>query len=157
VRNAWLLLHLIGMSGFLTTHAVSVYAMFEVRSYAADRDKIVEITELSRRTMKPMYLSSALLLIGGIGGGIKQSMFGQSWLLLSIVILLGLSALMSVTATPYMKKLRLGCTRWADGTFTLSDEGLTALLASKIPALVSATGTVGLLAILALMIYKPGS
>jgi uncharacterized membrane protein len=145
------------MSGFLTTHGVSVYAMYQVRGYASDREMIVETTELSRKTIMPMYVSSALMLVGGIGGGVSQSMFGQSWLLISIAVLLVTAAGMSMTATPYMKKLRLGCTRWADGTYTLSDEDLKGLLASKIPALVSAMGSVGLVAILWLMIYKPGS
>ncbi len=65
--------------------------------------------------------------------------------------------MMSSVATPYMKKLREGCTVWHDGTYTLSEDELRATLAGPITLITAAVGTVGLLLVLYLMVYKPGA
>ena len=45
----WLFLHLVGMAGFLATHGVSMYAMFQVRAVDGDRDKIFDLCVFSLR------------------------------------------------------------------------------------------------------------
>ena len=65
--------------------------------------------------------------------------------------------LMSVTATPWMKGLRNGCTRWADGSYTMDDAELARTLAGPVPLIVTGIGTAGLLVILLLMFLKPGA
>jgi hypothetical protein len=56
-----------------------------------------------------------------------------------------------------MKRLREGCTRWSDGSFTLSDEDLRATLDGPATAITAASGGIGLLVILYLMVFKPGA
>jgi hypothetical protein len=56
-----------------------------------------------------------------------------------------------------MKRLREGCTRWSDGTYTLDDDGLLAALDGPTTAITAATGGIGLLVILYLMVFKPGA
>jgi cytochrome bd-type quinol oxidase subunit 2 len=153
----WLFLHLVGMAGFLAAHGVSMYAMLQVRTAGTDRAQIFELCQLSKRTVPPMYVSTGLLVVGGVAAGIQRDMFGESWLWISILVLLATMAMMSSVATPYMKKLRDGCTRWHDGTYALSDEDLHATLAGPVTMLTSAVGTLGLLVILYLMVYKPGA
>ena len=153
----WLFLHLVGMAGFLATHGVSMYAMFQVRAVDGDRGKIFDLCELSKRSVPPMYMSTALLLVGGVAAGIQGKMFGRSWLWISILVLLATMAVMSSVSTPYMKKLRDGCTRWHDGSYTLSDEELGAALSGPITSITAAVGTLGFLLILYLMVYKPGA
>jgi hypothetical protein len=153
----WLFLHLVGMAGFLATHGVSMYAMFQVRAVDGDRDKIFDLCELSKRSVPPMYMSTALLLVGGVAAGIQGKMFGRSWLWISILVLLATMAVMSSVSTPYMKKLRDGCTRWHDGSYTLNDEELGAALSGPITSITAAVGTLGFLLILYLMVYKPGA
>jgi hypothetical protein len=153
----WLFLHLVGMAGFLATHGVSMYAMFQVRAVDGDREKIFGLCELSKRTVPSMYVSTGLLLVGGVAAGIQGKMFGQSWLWISILVLLATMAVMSSVSTPYMKKLRDGCTRWHDGSYTLSDEELGTALAGPITSITAAVGTLGFLLILYLMVYKPGA
>lgn len=153
----WIFLHLVGMAGFLTTHGVSMYAMFEVRAVQGDRRRIFDLCLLSKRTVGPMYISTGLLVVGGVAAGLQGHMFGQSWLWISILVLLATMAMMSSVATPYMKKLRDGCTVWHDGTYTLSDEELRTALTGPITIITSAVGTLGLLVILYLMVYKPGA
>jgi hypothetical protein len=157
VLSFWMFLHLVGMAGFLATHGVSMYAMFQVRGMDGDRDKIFDLCLLSKRTVGPMYISTGLLIVGGVAAGLKGRMFGQSWLWVSILVLLATMAMMSSVATPYMKKVRDGCTLWHDGTYTLSDDDLQAALDGPVTTITTAVGTIGLLAILFLMVYKPGA
>ena len=152
----WAFLHLVGMAGFLAAHGVSMYAMFQVRTVDGDRERIFELCDLSKRTVPSMYASLGLLLVGGVAAGIQGKLFGQSWLWISILVLLATMAAMSSMATPYMKKLRDGCTRWHDGSYTLSDEELTSMLTGSVTTITAAVGTLGLLVILYLMVYKPG-
>jgi len=91
----WIFVHLVGMAGFLATHGVSMYVMFQVRAVDRDRDKIFDLCLLSKRTVTPMYLSTGLLLAGGVAAGLVGHMFGQSWLWISILVLLATMAAMS--------------------------------------------------------------
>ncbi len=153
----WIFVHLVGMAGLLATHGVSIYAMFQVRAVDGDRDKIFDLCLLSKRTVGPMYASIGVLVLGGVAAGLRGHMFGSSWIWISIVVLLATMALMSSLATPYMKKLRDGCTLWHDGTYALSDEDLVAALRGPVTMVTAAAGSLGLLAILYLMVYKPGA
>jgi len=153
----WVFVHLVGVAGFLVTHGVSMWALFAVRAAGTDRDRILEWCETSKRTTGPMYISLGLLLLGGVAAGIDGAMFAQGWLLGSLVLLLVLTALMSVVATPYMKRVREGCTRWADGTYTLTDAELRSELEGPTTIVIAASGSAGLLAILYLMVFKPGA
>jgi cytochrome bd-type quinol oxidase subunit 2 len=153
----WVFVHLVGVAGFLVTHGVSMWAMFAVRSVGADRDRILEWCETSKRTVMPMYVSFGLLLLGGVAAGIDGSLFADLWLLVSLLLLLVLTALMSLVATPHMKRLREGCTRWSDGSYTLDDDALRTVLDGPATAITAASGGIGLLVILSLMVFKPGA
>lgn len=153
----WVFVHLIGVAGFLVTHGVSMWALFAVRAAGVDRERILEWCETSKRTTMPMYVSFGLLLLGGTAAGIDGALFAEWWLLGSLALLLVLTALMSVVATPHMKRLREGCTRWADGTYTLSDDELQSALDGPATMITTASGSVGLLVILYLMVFKPGA
>ena len=153
----WVFVHLVGVVGFLVTHGVSIWAMFAVRAVGTDRDRILDGCENSKTARVPMYVSLGLLLLGGVAAGIDGSLFAQWWLLASLGVLLALTASMSMIATPHMKRLREGCTRWADGTYTLTDEELEAVLAGPATMITAVTGTAGVLVIIFLMVFKPGS
>jgi hypothetical protein len=153
----WVFVHLVGVAGFLVTHGVSMWAMFAVRSVGGDRERILEWCETSKRAVMPMYISMGLLLLGGVAAGIDGSLFADGWLLGSLALLVVLTAVMSLVATPHMKRLREGCTRWSDGTYTLDDDGLRAALDGPATAIIAATGGIGLLVILYLMVFKPGA
>ncbi|MGZ8580735.1 MAG: hypothetical protein ACXWW9_05570 [Actinomycetota bacterium] len=155
--RVWVFIHLVGVAGFLVTHGVSMWALFAVRTVDGDRDRILEWCETSKRTTMPMYMSFGLLLLGGVAAGIDAALFADWWLLGSLLLLLVLTALMSVVATPHMKRLREGCTRWADGTYTMSDDELRAALDGPATTITVASGSVGLIAILYLMVFKPGA
>lgn len=153
----WVFLHLVGMAGFLVTHGVSMAALFQVRAAGGDRDRILAICEGSKRMTRPMYLFTILLLVGGVAAGIDATAFDEFWLWGSLLILILTMGAMSFTATPYMKTVREGCTVWADGTYPLSDEQLDATLRGPMTMIVTLTGSAALVAILYLMVFKPGS
>jgi hypothetical protein len=157
VYRFWVFVHLVGVVGFLVTHGVSMWAMFAVRAVGTDRDRILDGCENSKTARVPMYISLGLLLLGGIAAGIDGALFAQWWLLASLGILLVLTASMSMIATPHMKRLREGCTRWADGTYTMTDEELEAVLKGPATMITAVTGTAGVLVIVFLMVFKPGS
>ena len=153
----WVFVHLVGVTGFLVTHGVSMWALFAVRAVDGDRDRILDWCETSKRTTMPMYISFGLLLLGGVAAGIDGALFADWWLLGSLLLLLVLTALMSVVATPHMKRLREGCTRWADGTYTMSDDELRGALEGPATTITVASGSISLLVILYLMVFKPGA
>jgi Predicted integral membrane protein (DUF2269) len=157
VYRFWVLIHLVGVAGFLAAHGVSMFALFAVRAAEGDRERILEWCEASKRTTLPMYVAFALLLLGGVAAGIDGSLFAQGWLLGSLVLLVLLTVLMSLVASPHMKRLREGCTRWADGSYTMSDEELRVALAGPATMITASTGGIGLLVILYLMVFKPGT
>ncbi len=153
----WVFVHLVGVVGFLVTHGVSIWALLAVRAVGTDRARILDGCENSKTARVPMYISFGVLLLGGIAAGIDGALFAQWWLLASLGILLVLTASMSMIATPHMKRLREGCTRWADGTYTLTDEELEAVLNGPATMITAVTGTAGVLVIVFLMVFKPGS
>lgn len=153
----WVFVHLVGVVGFLATHGVSMWTMFAVRAVGTDRERILDRCESSKATTMPMYVSFGLLVLGGVAAGVDGALFAQWWLLGSLLLLVALTASMSMIATPHMKRLREGCTRWADGTYTMADEELEAVLAGPATMITAASGSIGLLAIVYLMVFKPGS
>jgi hypothetical protein len=159
VDEFWVLLHLAGVSAFLIVHGVQMWMMFALRPSFPDRERIFDRAEISRRATLPMYVSLGVLLVFGVVAGLTGGWFtgDAAWLWGSIVVLLIVTGLMSVVATGFMRKVREATTRWADGSYTLDDEGLKALLDGPQAALSSAIGGVGLLVILFLMVFKPGA
>lgn len=155
--RVWVFVHLVGVVGFLVTHGVSMWTMFAVRAVGTDRDRILDRCETSKATRVPMYGSFGLLMLGGVAAGIDGALFAQWWLLASFGLLLALTASMSMIATPHMKRLREGCTRWADGTYTMTDDDLRTALSGPATMITAASGTLGLLVIVYLMVFKPGS
>ena len=153
--NWWKFVHLAGLIGFLASHGVSMFVLDRIRKVDLDRDRIAQLISLSGQTTMPMYVSLLVLLAGGIGAGITIHAFWQLWLTVSIVILLVTVGLMTALAAPYFKAITAACEVRPSGVPRKSDEELTALLRSPRNALISAIGTLGLFAILYLMIFKP--
>ena len=157
VYELWVFIHVLGVARNPATHGVSMYTMFAARGGERDRERILFLCELSKRTIGPMYVSMGLLVLGGVAAGIQAKLFAQTWLWASIIVLLVIVAAMSVTGTPWMKELREGCTRWHDGTFTMTDEELAAHLDGPMVPIVAGSGAAALVLILYLMVYKPGA
>jgi hypothetical protein len=77
------------------------------------------------------------------------------WLWVSIGILVVTVALMTSVAAPYFKQITAACEVRPSGVPRKSDEELGALLHGSTTTLITAVGSIGLVAILYLMIFKP--
>ncbi|MEP7060667.1 MAG: hypothetical protein ABI828_08040 [Actinomycetota bacterium] len=153
----WFWLHIAGTLGFLAVHGEQAVAMFRIRTAGSDRAAIEALTERSKTKTARSYAALGVIVVSGTAAGIHRSEFGAAWLWAAIIVLLVTVGLMSVTATPWMKRLRYGCTRWADGSYAMDEQELAETLGGPVPLIVAATGAAGLLIILFLMFAKPGA
>jgi hypothetical protein len=153
--NWWKFLHLVGIFAFLICHGVSIFVLYRIRNVQLDRVKIGELISFSGQTTMPMYVSLLVLIAGGVGAGITIKAFSQLWLWASIAILLVTVGLMAAVASPYFKRITAACEIRPSGVPRKADEELNALLHGRTTAVITAIGSVGLAAILYLMIFKP--
>jgi cytochrome bd-type quinol oxidase subunit 2 len=152
----WVLLHLVGVAGFLATHGVSMFVMYRVRAVGGNRDRIADLIALSRSTVIPMYAFLGMLLLGGIVAGLQNDWFNDWWIWEAIVVLLITTGAMYGLAKPHMNRLLEACTVRPSGVPRVSDEELNELLSGPRTTLVTAIGAGALIVILYLMIFKPG-
>ncbi len=156
MTDLWVFLHLAAVAMFLLFHGVQVWALFALAPAFPDRERIFDRAEQSRMASTPMYVALGVLVLFGVIAGIDGSYFSNGWWLWgSIVVLLATIGAMASMAGPYMKRVREATTRWADGSYTMSDEDLETMLRGSRPRTIAAIGIAGLLIILWLMVAKP--
>jgi hypothetical protein len=152
----WVLLHILGVVGFLTAHGVSMYVLYQVRAVDLDRGRILGLLTFSGSTTVPMYVSLLALLVGGVLAGIAGGWFSYWWIWLSILVLVLTTAAMYAMAKPYFERLKAACEVRPSGVPRVSDEELRQILEGPSTNLIAAIGGLGLVIILYLMIFKPG-
>jgi cytochrome bd-type quinol oxidase subunit 2 len=151
----WLLfLHVASVLALLATHGASMAVLYAIRK-EHDRARIMAMVQLSGRTTVPMYVSILLIVVFGSLLAFKLHMWEETWLWLSIAILVATIALMNVVAKPYFRKIKEACQLRPSGVPRISDEELADVVASSIAHLISLIGALGLLSILYLMIFTP--
>jgi cytochrome bd-type quinol oxidase subunit 2 len=156
VINQWLLYaHILSVLVFLASHGVSIAVLYRIRS-ERDRSKIHDLVSLSGETTVPMYAALGAIVLTGVVAGIKFKSFRQWWIWLAIVLLVSTVALMVVVAKPYFARVKAACGVRPSGVPRVSDEELGEILASSRAHVITAIGAGGLLAILYLMVFKPG-
>jgi hypothetical protein len=154
--NWWKFLHLAGLVAFLACHGASMFVLYRIRNVDLDRSKIADLISFSGQTTMPMYVSLLVLVVGGVGAGITSHIyFSQLWLWVSIGILVLTVAFMTAVAAPYFKQITAACEVRPSGVPRKSDEELDALLHRSTTSLITAIGSIGLVSILYLMIFKP--
>jgi cytochrome bd-type quinol oxidase subunit 2 len=151
----FVLLHIVGVVSFMTCHGGSMFVLYRIRQ-STDREKILDLLTFSGETVIPMYISLAVLVVAGVIAGIGGSWFHFWWIWAAIGVLLLTTGLMTVTARPYFQRVKAACAIRPTGVPRASDEELAELVGGPTANLITAIGTVGLLVILYLMIYKPG-
>jgi hypothetical protein len=152
----WVLLHLLGVAAFLISHGGSMFVLFRIRKLGGDRNKIEDLLAFSGETVVPMYVSIGVLIVAGSIAGFAGKWFHYWWIWAAIGVLAATTGLMTVTARPYVQRVKAACAVRPTGVPRASDEELTELLNGSTPAVVTAIGVVGLLVIFYLMIFKPG-
>lgn len=152
----WFMLHILGVVAFMAAHGASMFTMFRVRNLDLDRARIADAISFSGTTTRPMYISLAVLVIAGFVAGVQGNWLDDWWLWIAVVVLLVTTGLMTAIAAPYFRRITEACGVRPSGVPRTSDEELTALLHGPTTTLITVIGTVGLLVILYLMIFKPG-
>lgn len=151
----WLLFgHILAVAALLMNHGVSMYVLYAIRDQT-DRQKILDLIQLSGRSILPMYVSIGLIIVFGFLLALEINVLSAWWIWLSVIILLVVIGLMSATARPYFARVKEACELRPSGVPRVSDEELQQILHGGNTNIITAIGAIGLIAIFYLMIFKP--
>ncbi|MFN2609820.1 MAG: DUF2269 family protein [Actinomycetota bacterium] len=148
------LVHIIGVLGFVATHGVSMVIGFKVRK-EGDPKTVALLIALSRSTFNYMYAFTLILLAGGISAGFVGHLWGTGWMWTALVLLVLIFGYMSAVPAPFYGKLRQAAEIESSGGSPIPGQDLVSLRVSKIPTVTSVIGIVGLALIAWLMVMKP--
>lgn len=151
--NWWKFIHLLGVVGFMAAHGTSMAATMLIRRIR-DPQRISGVLQLSATTVLAFYISTLVLLVGGIGAGIRGRWFGQGWIWLSLGLLVAVGILMFPLARGYFRRIRMVIELMESGT-AVSQDDFIRVLNSGNPMLTVGTGSVAILFIVYLMVFKP--
>lgn len=147
-------LHVLAVFGLLATHGVSMFVLYRIRG-ERDRKRILDFVTLSGETVLPMYISIGAIVVTGVLAALEFDRFGQLWLWVAIALLVVTIVLMILLAKPYFRRVKAACEVRPSGVPRVSDEELGEILGGSTAHAITTVGTIGLLAILYLMIFKP--
>jgi hypothetical protein len=160
----FVLLHILGVFGFLLAHGASVAVAFRLRS-ERDPTRIKALLELSNAYLNAMYGGLLVLLLFGILAGISGAFWtsGKLWIWAALVVLVGIVVGMYLVALPFFNNVRhaVGLATFDDVRKGLqppeptSASQLETLLASSAPMTTALIGLGGLAIIAWLMVLKP--
>jgi hypothetical protein len=154
----WLvLLHLVGVFGFLLAHGVSVFVVFRIR---AERDlaALRALLSLSMTAGSVTFISLLVLLAGGISAAFVGGWWSRGWPWAALGVLVVVWGAMSAQAGNAMRWLRVAVGIQGPGKGVGQPgtaEEIAAAVARVRPAISAIIGFVGLAALLWLMVLKP--
>jgi len=155
------LLHIVGAFIFVASHGAAIWMSLQIRR-ERDRARITALLDLSSASLGGLYVGLVLLLVGGIWAGIIGDWFKFGWIWLALGLVVAITVLMYLIATPFFSKLRAALgqrtmqTKKTDpDPVPLSDDEVLAIVARTPLAALSGVGVGGLLIILWLMVVKP--
>ena len=149
----WVFIHLVGVVGFAAAHGTSMAATVLMRRIR-DPQQVSGILQLSAATVNVFYISTLVLLVGGIGAGIQGRWFSRGWIWVSLGLLIGVGILMFPMARGHFRRVRMVLELMGSGT-TVTGDDFARVLNSGNPILTAGTGVVALLFIVYLMVMKP--
>ncbi len=148
-------LHIVSVIGFAGIHGASMVVLYVIRG-ERDRRRILDLLAFSSKTVLPMYLSLAAIVVTGVLLTIEVAAYRRLWIWLSIGLLVLTGVLMWSVAKPLGERVRAACELRPSGVPRVSDEELAQILRSPLTHLVTGIGVVGLAGILYLMVFRPG-
>jgi hypothetical protein len=149
----WKFIHLVGVVGFVAAHGTSMAATILMKRIHEPK-QVSGILQLSAATVSAFYVSTLVLLVGGIGAGVVGKWFDQGWIWVSLGLLVGIGVLMFPMARAHFRRIRLVLELIETGT-TVSRDDFVRVLDSGNPVLTAGTGFVAILLIVYLMVLKP--
>ncbi len=157
----WLVfIHVAAVLGFVFAHGGAAFISFRVRR-ERNVQTVTAFIQLAELTNSLMYPFFWILVIFGILAGLSGHWFGHGWISAAIVILILVTFAMFGLASPYYRRLRealglRGRGRGKSGPIDRApDAEILALLDSRRPELIAASGIAALLLLLWLMLMKP--
>lgn len=155
----WIIyVHIAAVFVFILAHGVSAIVGFRVRR-EKDPVRIRALLELSSGTLALLYPALLLILLTGIGGGFAGSWWGSGWIWAALVLFVIVMGWMVARGSRYYAELSdaFGATRngKTPDAPTKTTEQAVAMLQSSRPIELAAVGTIGLLGLLYLMVFKP--
>jgi len=143
----WLkFLHLVGLGAFLFGHGISAGASFVLRRPLPDAARAA-LLQLSIRAYAGAGPGLLLLIVTGVWMGFLGSWWRTGWIWAAIVVLVATAVAMSAQSVPYHKA--------RDAVVKNVEGELETELKRARPVLLAVVGTVGLVALLFLMVFKP--
>ena len=146
------LLHIIGAFIFLMAHGVSVFVAWRLPS-ETNGERAAALLDLSRDSIDWIHAGLWLLVTSGVAAGFVGQWWDRLWIWLALDLLLAITALMYKTAPAAYRDVG---TRLEEVGPPAWDADAQALVDRRRATLLMATGTSALLAIVALMVLKPG-
>jgi hypothetical protein len=152
--NWWKLLHVLGVLGFVMFHGVSIWVALRLRR-ERDRVRIADLLQFSGSSVQGMYVSLGLLILFGVIAGFAGKWWGDWWIWVALLILVGMVGEMSAVARPYYQRVKEAVEVRPSGVPRRSDEELDEILRSRLALFNSALGIVALVVLVWLMVFKP--
>jgi uncharacterized membrane protein len=144
----WKFIHLAGVVGFVAAHGTSMAATVMLRRFK-EPQQVAGILQLSAATTSAFYISTLVLLMGGVG-----QWFDQGWIWVSLGLLIGVGILMFPMARTHFRRIRMVLELMETGT-AVSRDDFARVVSSGNPILTAGTGFVAVLLIVYLMVLKP--
>src|SRR4029077_16625880 len=154
-------LHVAGAFTFVLAHGVSAGVALKLRQ-EREVPRIQALLDLSKTATQGMYVGLVILLIAGITAAFMAGLWGRGWIWTAIALLILSIAFMWTRASVYYGEIR----RAAGLAYYILGKGsgppaapnateLAGLLGSSRAMETVAVGSIGLLAIIWLMVMKP--
>jgi uncharacterized membrane protein YhhN len=142
---SWLrFLHLLGLAAFLISHGVTAGAALALRGPASPASRgLLRLSLVSGAVAFPALL---LLIVTGVWMGFAAHLWGKGWMWTSVVVFVAIVMAMGWIANGY---------RAARDATKESDDVLGERLGRTRPIAAIWIGSVGLLVLLYLMVFKP--
>ena len=160
--HGWIVfLHVFGVLLFVLAHGVSVAVLLKMRS---ERNPVAlrALLDLSRTSLGAAGIGFLLWFVAGIAAGFTGNWWtsGKWWIWVSLVIAILITGVMTPFGRIYFNRVRssLGIdpkTNKVDSTVQIDGSAVEAAIASGQPTLLAATGIIGLVVLLWLMMAKP--
>ncbi|MCB9578395.1 MAG: DUF2269 family protein [Polyangiaceae bacterium] len=145
----WRLLHLLGAFGFIAAHGATATVTFKLRS-ERDPIRIRTMLDLSRATRGFMYASFLVMVGAGTVLGFLMNWWHSLWLWTSIALLTVLFVAAFPLALPYFRAIRKAVDQEPP-----DPERVAALVRSPRGLVLAWVETLGIVAIIYLMVNKP--
>ncbi len=146
--------HLIGLVLFVFAHGVSAFVSWQIRALR-DPAAITGYLVMSNQATRVAYIGLLVLIIGGAAAATEAGLWPKPWVWGSVIVLIAVFVGMYALAASYYYKLR-DLLAGKDGQPPIGAEGLATYLDSRRPEMIAGVGALGLLALVWLMVMKPG-